>query len=300
VLAAWSLVVTRVPPGRPRADRRSKLPSCERASLLGLPRLGGASATLSPSSIVRYTGPHRQIAETSETAHPSVLRALLVIRSHLSTWTITLALAGPAVVAFLGAQLAPKPLTLAAHAISLLAIALITLGVYAWAILSEGYALKRLGFGQCSWVTPLLAIALTAFFALVFGPIACWVLSISGSQSFDVGIEAVGQLPTAYLILTIVIVAPAEEFLFRGYAIARLSDLTGSCLLASIASVGSVGLAHVPMWGWAPAVMTIVSGGIGTAVYLWRQDIVAVIVAHIAMDLYGIVLAPNLARAVAN
>jgi hypothetical protein len=120
-----------------------------------------------------------------------------VIRSYVSTWTnITVALAGPAFVAFLGAQLASKPLIVAAHAISLLAIALITVGVYAWAILGEGYALKRLGFGQCSRVTPLLAIALTAFFVLVFGPIAYWVLAISGSQSFDLGIEAVNQLPT--------------------------------------------------------------------------------------------------------
>ncbi len=156
-----------------------------------------------------------------------------MIRSHISTWTnVTLALAGPALVAVLGAALAPNRLTLAAHAIGLLAIVLITLGVYAWAILGEGYALKRLGFGQCSLVTPLLAIALTAFFVLVFGPIAYWVLAISGSQSFDVGIEAVSQLPTAYLILTIVIVAPAEELLYRGYAIARLSDLTGSWLVS--------------------------------------------------------------------
>jgi len=224
-----------------------------------------------------------------------------VIRSHLSAWAnITWALTGPALVAVLGARFAPRPLTLAAHAIGLVAIALITLGVYAWAILGEDYALKRLGFGQCSWVTPLLAIALTAFFVLVFGPIAYWVLAISGSQSFDVGIEAVSQLPTAYLILTIVIVAPAEELLYRGYAIARLSDLTGSWLLASIVSIVFLGLAHVPMWGWAPAATTIVSGGIVTVVYLWRQDIVALILAHIATDLYGIVLAPHLARAVAN
>src|SRR5215813_2199052 len=106
---------------------------------------------------------------------------------------------------------------------------------------------------------------------MVFGPIAHWVLARSGSQNFDAGIEAVSQLPTAYLMLTIVIVAPAEELLYRGYAIARLSDLTGSYLLASIMSVVALGLAHVPMWGWAPAATTIVSGGIGTGVYLWRQ-----------------------------
>ena len=75
-----------------------------------------------------------------------------MIRSHLSAWAnITWALTGPALVAVLGARFAPRPLTLAAHAIGLVAIALITLGVYAWAILGEDYALKRL-VGQPSIV----------------------------------------------------------------------------------------------------------------------------------------------------
>jgi hypothetical protein len=48
-----------------------------------------------------------------------------VIRSHLPAWAnITLALAGPALVAVLGAQFAPRPLTLAAHAMGLVAIVL--------------------------------------------------------------------------------------------------------------------------------------------------------------------------------
>ena len=52
--------------------------------------------------------------------------------------------------------------------------------------------------------------------------------------------------------------------------------------------------------GVAPAATTIVSGGILTVVYLWRQDYPCLILAHIATDLYGIVLAPYLARAGAN
>jgi len=229
------------------------------------------------------------------------LGALLAIRSHLSAWAnVTLALAGPALVAVLGAQLASYPLTLAAHAIGLLAIVLITLAVYAWASLGEGYSLRRLGFGQCSRATPLLAIALTGFFVLVFGPMAYWVLARFGSQSFSAGIEAVSQLPTAYVVPTIMIVAPAEELLYRGYAIARLFDLTGSHLLASIVSVVAFGLAHVQVWGWEPAATTIVSAAIVTVVYLWRQDILALILAHIATDLYGIVLAPHLALVASN
>lgn len=145
-----------------------------------------------------------------------------------------------------------------------------------------------------------MAIALIAFFVLVLGPIADWVLAKCGSQAFDAGLELVDRLPGAYLMLTIAIVAPIEELLYRGYAITRPSELTGSYLLASIASVIACSIAHVPMWGWAPAATTIVSGGIATLVYLWRQDMLALIIAHIATDLYGIVLAPHLVRAAAT
>jgi hypothetical protein len=54
------------------------------------------------------------------------------------------------------------------------------------------------------------------------------------------------------------------------------------------------------MWGWAAAASTIVPTGIATVIYLWRQDILALIVAHIATALYGIILAPHLAGAVAR
>ena len=100
------------------------------------------------------------------------------------------------------------------HAVGLLAMVLITLWVYAWEMFGEGYAPQRLALGQYSSLTPLLAVALTAFFVLVFGPIAFWVLARSGFQSFGAGIEAVSQLPTACLMLTIVVVAAAEELIY--------------------------------------------------------------------------------------
>jgi hypothetical protein len=58
---------------------------------------------------------------------------------------------------------------LSSHAVGLLAIMLITLCVYAWAMFGEGYVLQRLVLGQYSLLTPLPAVALTAFFVLVSG-----------------------------------------------------------------------------------------------------------------------------------
>jgi hypothetical protein len=60
-------------------------------------------------------------------------------------------------------------------------------------------------------------------------------------------------------------------------------------------SVVAVGLAHAPMWGWAAAVIQIFSGGIVAVISCGRQDILDFILAQIATDLYGTLLAPHLA-----
>src|SRR5215470_9941710 len=109
--------------------------------------------------------------------------------------------------------------------------------------------------------------------------------------TFEEGLSNLATLPTWYLILTIVFIATAEELLYRAYAIESLSAITGSVGIAGAVSLLAFAAAHVPMWG-GPAFTTLVSGVVATLVYVWRRDIVALIVAHVATDLYAIVIAP--------
>ena len=222
----------------------------------------------------------------------------MLIPARLAAWgNVALALTGPTVVAAIGAHAPPSVPTLAAHGIGVAAIALLAVAVTMRAVLGEGYAWRRLGFGNVSVATPLLALGLTAFFVFLFGPAANLVLAQLGGQDFTGAIAAANRLPSLYLTSTIVIVAAAEEVLYRGYAIERLFDLTGSYPVASIVSVIAFAVAHVPVWGVAPAATMIAAGGILAAVYLWCRDLVALILAHIATDVCGIVLAPLLAHA---
>jgi hypothetical protein len=95
------------------------------------------------------------------------LEAILTIGSHLSAWAnVTLALAGPALVAVLGTQVAPTPITRADHPRR------VGLGDPRRRVRAPAPALL-----QCSCATPLLAIALTAFSVLIFGQVAYWVLA---------------------------------------------------------------------------------------------------------------------------
>jgi uncharacterized protein len=77
----------------------------------------------------------------------------------------------------------------------------------------------------------------------------------------------------------------AEEVGFRGYAMERIEELTGSKILgASVPFVVNV-LVHAPVWGLygmlvkAPILLLLV------ALYLWRRSLPACVLAHVLIDL---------------
>ncbi len=77
----------------------------------------------------------------------------------------------------------------------------------------------------------------------------------------------------------------AEEVGFRGYAMERIEELTGSRMLgASVPFVVNV-LVHAPVWGLygmlvkAPTLLLLV------ALYLWRRSLPACVLAHILIDI---------------
>ena len=205
---------------------------------------------------------------------------------------LVLALAGPAAVAFLSGRATEFAPAFLVHALSVLSIILIVLVVFALARYREGLPLRRLGFARLGWSSMAIGLTLTLFFTMVVGPFAYWIVTQLNMGTFEEGLSNLATLPTWYLILTIVFVATAEELLYRAYAIESLSAITGSVGIAGAVSLSAFAAAHVPMWGWGPALTTLVSGAVATLVYVWRRDIVALIVAHVATDLYAIVIAP--------
>jgi membrane protease YdiL (CAAX protease family) len=170
----------------------------------------------------------------------------------------------------------------------------LTLAVAVIARFAERLGLADVGFGRVSWLTPLGALALAAFFIALFGPAVYWVLAHLPLGSFAAGVQRLNALPRWFLALDVVIVAAAEEWLYRGYAIGRLEALTGRAWLAGLISLAVFGLAHLALWSPGAALSTLVSGAFITAIYLWRRDIVLLIGAHVITDLFGLVIAPAL------
>jgi membrane protease YdiL (CAAX protease family) len=117
-----------------------------------------------------------------------------------------------------------------------------------------------------------------------------WVIQRLGLKGFEDGLAKLTAQPIWYLMLAVAIGGVVEEGLYRGYATERLSWLTGSYWIGCGLALVAFGLAHVPLWGWVPAMTTMVSGGLLTLLYLWTGDLLAAIVAHIATDSIGIIL----------
>ncbi len=89
----------------------------------------------------------------------------------------------------------------------------------------------------------------------------------------------------------VVIVALAEETIFRGYLTLRLKSVTSSPAAAVLLSTFIFTMGH-GYEGSARVVTIYVIGLVFALVYLWRKSLIAPIVMHFLQDFIGIVLVP--------
>jgi membrane protease YdiL (CAAX protease family) len=93
--------------------------------------------------------------------------------------------------------------------------------------------------------------------------------------------------------LLVIVVAVAEETIFRGYLILRLKAVTQSPAAAAVLSAAIFSLGHG--YEGSSGVVTVgVMGLVFALVYLWRQSLCAPMVMHFLLDFIGIVLLPML------
>ncbi len=106
-------------------------------------------------------------------------------------------------------------------------------------------------------------------------------------------LTARGPAELGLALALVVVVAAAEEIIFRGYLIHRLSAITGRPVLAALLSAIIFSLGHG--YEGAAGVITVGVMGLGLAfVYLWRRNLLAPIVMHFLQDFGSIVLLPLL------
>jgi membrane protease YdiL (CAAX protease family) len=91
----------------------------------------------------------------------------------------------------------------------------------------------------------------------------------------------------------VVVVAVAEETIFRGYLILRFENVLRSVWLAVVLSAIIFSIGH-GYEGSAGVITVGVMGVVFALVYIWRRSLVAPITMHFLQDFLGIVLLPLL------
>lgn len=96
--------------------------------------------------------------------------------------------------------------------------------------------------------------------------------------------------PFLFRAMLVTRAAVTEEVLFRGYGIERLQELTGSRWIAAVLTFVAFTGAHLSGWG-APQLLAVAPAAlILTALYLWRRNLWANILAHWIADGIGFLL----------
>jgi membrane protease YdiL (CAAX protease family) len=142
------------------------------------------------------------------------------------------------------------------------------------------------------WSSVAWGLALTAVMLLVLSPFSDWVRRATGLPGFQQGMEAIAPLPFWLRLFGAVTAGIVEEILFHGYAITRLARLTGHLWIAAIAATVVFAVLHYPVWGAGPVVGWLAGGLLTTLFLLWRRDLVTMMIAHVAVDAWGIAILP--------
>lgn len=159
-----------------------------------------------------------------------------------------------------------------------------------WVTRVERLPLSSIGLIRPSWGTLGWGLAATlALIATVMLTFAIIAPALGLKQNMT-ATRAVVQVPLWLLITTPIVAGVTEEIVYRGYAIERLTFLTGRRWLAGLIA-GAAFLAVHAAWGGAQLILVAFGTVIFVGLYLWRRDLPCVILAHVLADLIGFALA---------
>lgn len=140
----------------------------------------------------------------------------------------------------------------------------------------------------------LLGIGLFPLFVLVSAFVQRLLIAIGlpVAERLPAFLQATGGTAGTILALVLVlVVAVAEETVFRGYLMNRFLRLRGSLTLAVAASTLLFAIGHA--YQGAVGVLTVtVAGALLALIYVWRSSLVAPTTIHVLQDLMAIVIVP--------
>jgi membrane protease YdiL (CAAX protease family) len=138
-------------------------------------------------------------------------------------------------------------------------------------------------------IVPALLWSLAVLLLFGVGIAAC--LLVFPQVGLSYGSSSGPAVPLGVSLLLYARAGIAEEVFYRGYAIERIEALSGSRAIAASIPLLIFAGGHFSQ-GVAGILITFVIGAIATAIYLWRRNLVILIIAHFMVDFIPNVLIP--------
>jgi membrane protease YdiL (CAAX protease family) len=169
---------------------------------------------------------------------------------------------------------------------------LIILGLVAslfWIIRArEKLPLSSIGI-RSQRVVPAILWSLAVMLLFGVGIAAC--LTVFPLIGLTYGASSGPAVPIGVSLLLYARAGIAEEVFYRGYAIERIEALTGSRAMAAAIPLLIFAGSHFSQ-GIAGILITFTIGAIATAIYLWKRNLVILVIAHFMVDFIPNVLIP--------
>jgi membrane protease YdiL (CAAX protease family) len=156
-------------------------------------------------------------------------------------------------------------------------------GILLYVRMVERRPLSSIGFRMPRFRDGLIAVAAGVLILVSLGVMYYLVFPALHWNEHQ-QLNQLSTIPYWLNVLIVVRAAVSEEILFRGYAIERLQELTGSRVLAGVVSCLVFTYDHIAFWGWHHVFIAGLAGAILTLLYFWRRNLWVNIIAHFIVD----------------
>ena len=214
------------------------------------------------------------------------------VKKSITIATLFLALGGPPLLAVISQYIlgsSPNIYLLLPFDLILWAMFAIVLVVV---IYVERLPLASIGIKRPRFTTIFWGLVLVLGINFMLSPIVMGIVTKLGLSGYQHGLTPLLQIPVWYQIFLAVSAGITEEVFYRGYAVERLTSLTGNIWIGSLIAVLAFGFSHIPGWGIGPSLVFMIDGAVVTLFYTWKRDLVTLIIAHVIGDTIGLVVLP--------
>ncbi len=150
----------------------------------------------------------------------------------------------------------------------------------------ENLPLTTIGWKPLSWKSALLAIGLGILLSLLVPVLTLLVSTIFPPPNSGTVTQVVSDFSWWILLLSIFTAGVTEEILFRGYALERLQEVTGSKWTSGLISLVFFVVVHATGWNIAHIIGVVLPLGIIlTGLYFWQRNLLFVMIVHVSINL---------------